>query len=119
MFSGRARGLHYHIWEAKNMLKKLGLPAAVLVAMLVLMPAPANAKVHFGVTIKPRYAYPVDPYVYQYPYAYPNYYYSTPYWGPTYVAPYPHRYGFGWGDRGRRHERWEHERHEHERRWRR
>lgn len=83
------------------MLKKLGLPMIVLAGMLTLgSPKPADAKVHFGVTLgAPAYPYaycsPYDPYCspYVYPYNY-GYGYS-----------YPYVYG-GWGGHGH------HERHE-------
>ncbi len=103
------------------MLKKIGLSAAGLVAMVALLaPAPASARVRFGVTVGTApYAYPVDPYYgngyYPDPYAngyYPDYYnYPAPAYvapAPTYVAPY---YSFGWGGHDR-HEWAEHERHE-------
>jgi len=106
------------------MLKRIGFTAMILAALLVLLtPAPAHAKVRFGVTIgTPGYVYPADPY-YTYPYPYSDYYYSRPipYYGPAYVAPYPsYNYSFGWRSRDHeRHERWEHrerERFEHHRR---
>jgi hypothetical protein len=113
-----------------EMVKRIGLSAAVLVALIVLAaPAPASAEVRFGVTIgTPGYVYPatpyaypyVNPYAYSYSYPYSNYYgYPAPgYYGYTgsYYAP---SYSFGFGRSGdhRRHEWREHERHErHERR---
>jgi len=94
------------------MLKKIGLSAIALAAMLILVAPPqASAAVRFGVSIgAPVYTYPGSPYPYSYaypnnPYAYPynDYAYpAVPYAYPTpgYVAPY---YSYGWGG---------HERHE-------
>ena len=83
------------------MLKKIGIPALALCAMMVLIPPPrANAAVRFGVFIGgPVYGYPVYPapppppvYYNAYP-AYPVY----PYAGPAYV--YPYRYGYSYRNR--------------------
>jgi hypothetical protein len=72
------------------MLKRLGVPALALGAMLALAsPKPADAKVHFGVYVGPPY--------YSYPYPYPGpaypYYYGGPgyygYWG-GYYGPHGH-----------------------------
>jgi len=56
------------------MLRRIGLPAALLVALLLLItPSHANAAVRFGVIVgAPVYTYP---YVYSYPYAYRHHYY--------------------------------------------
>jgi len=76
------------------MLKKIGLPAIVLAAMMFLVaPTPASARVQFGVAVGPGVPYPAYPYSYAYPYTYPNYYYPYGY-APGYVAPY---LNFGWG----------------------
>ena len=100
------------------MLKKIGLSAIALAAVLFLAaPHQASAAVRFGVSIgAPAYTYPVNPgpYAYGYstdPYAYPNYDYpypAVPYAYPTpgSVAPY---YSYGWGG----HERHEWQEHEH------
>ena len=91
------------------MLKKIGIPMLVLVAMLaILAPSTASAAVRFGVTVGPVYPYPAYPYAYSYPYGY------------GYYAPYPApAYQFYWrGHRDhdyrdyRRHEWREHERYE-------
>jgi hypothetical protein len=76
------------------MLKKLGVPALALGAMLALAsPKPADAKVHFGVYVgPPYYSYP---YPYPGPYNYP-YYYGGPgyygYWGGYYGHAHYHHY---------------------------
>jgi len=83
------------------MLKKIGIPALALCAMMVLIPPPrANAAVRFGVFIGgPVYGYPAYPapppppvYYNAYP-AYPVY----PYAGAAYV--YPYRYGYSYRNR--------------------
>jgi len=76
------------------MLKKLGIPALVLGA--VLMAVPAKAAIRFGVGIGgPVYAP-----------AYP--YYSAPYYGYPYgYYPSPYFYGYyGWGHHYRWHRHW-------------
>jgi len=92
------------------MLKKFSFPLLVLLAALMLIPAPqASAAVRFGVFIGgPVYARPVypRPYVYPYPYAY------APYPAYVYRAPAYSYWGGYWGGR-RRHEWREHERREH------
>ncbi|HEV3201038.1 MAG TPA: hypothetical protein VGZ73_24215 [Bryobacteraceae bacterium] len=96
------------------MLKKIGLSAIALAAMMILVAPPqANAAVRFGVSIgAPVYTYPVNPYSYAYPndpYAYPNYAYpAAPYAYGGYAAPY---YSYRWGghERDERHEWREHE----------
>ena len=87
------------------MLKKFSFPLLVLLAALMLIPAPqASAAVRFGVFVGgPVYTYPVypRPYVYPYPYAYapyPAYGYAE----PAYVYPYTYWGGY-WGGH-RRHE---------------
>ena len=83
------------------MLKKIGIPALALGAMMFLIPLTrANAAVRFGVFIGgPAYGYPAypappPPPVYYNPYpAYPVY----PYVGSAYV--YPYRYGYSYGYR--------------------
>ena len=82
------------------MIRKLGIPALALAAMLFFIPTPqAKAGVHFGVAIGgPAYVAPAPvypPYVAPAPgyYApYPAYTYPV----PTYVYPYADL-GFGWG----------------------
>ena len=74
------------------MLKKIGIPALALGAMMMLITPPrANAAVRFGVFIGgPVYgypAYPVYPYVgsaYVYPYRYGYSYRYRPYWRSGY-----------------------------------
>jgi hypothetical protein len=78
------------------MFKKFTL--AVLAPVLLLLASaplhPAQARVHFGVTVGPPiYTYPYYPYGYAYPYSYP--YYGYPYSYP-YASPY-YNYGWGWG----------------------
>ena len=80
------------------MLKKIGIPALALGAMMMLITPPrANAAVRFGVFIGgpvygyPAYPAPPPPPVYYNPYpAYPVY----PYVGSAYV--YPYRYGYSY-----------------------
>jgi hypothetical protein len=95
------------------MLKKFSFPLLVLLAALILIPAPqASAAVRFGVFVGgPVYTYPVYPRPYVYPYAY------APYPAYGYAAP---AYGYWGGYRGdhRRHEWREHERREHRERYR-
>ena len=111
----------------KQMLKKIGLPALVLLAaLLMIAPTQAKAGVHFGISIGPTYAYPAYPYAY----SYPNNYYGTPYYNgyapgvyppAVYSAPYVgvgiygrDRYDYGWRDHDR-HEYREHGRGEYRR----
>jgi hypothetical protein len=72
------------------LIKRFGMIAAMaMLAMLVLAPTPASARVHFGVYVGGTAYYPYYPptyYSYPYPYAY---YYGYPYTS-YYVA--PHRY---------------------------
>jgi hypothetical protein len=108
------------------MLKRIGIPVLVLLALLMVFGTPqANAAVRFGVWVNgPAYGpvYPGYPYVYSdpYPYPYRTYYYSRPY--PYYYsAPvYGYYSRYYWRDRRwREHERREHEWREHDRRFRR
>jgi len=74
--------------EVETMLKRIGLPVFVLLAILMIAaPAPASAKVHFGVYVGPQY-YPA-PY-----YTYPPYYTYQPYsnYGYYGVVPYSSYY---------------------------
>lgn len=68
------------------MLRRTGIPAALLMAMLLLIiPSHANAAVRFGMYLgAPAYT----PYVYSYPYPHYYYYGYPPYPYPTYM--YPH-----------------------------
>ena len=104
------------------MLKRIGIPVLVLLALLVVFGTPqANAGVRFGVFVGgPAYGpvYPGYPYVYSdpYPYPYRTYYYSRPYPYYYYSAPV---YGYGYSSRYYGHGHREHEWREHERReWR-
>ena len=108
------------------MLKRIGIPVLLLLALLMVFGTPqANAAVRFGVFVGgPAYGpvYPGYPYVYSdpYPYPYRTYYYARPY--PYYYsAPAYGYYGrYYWRDRRwREHERREHELREHDRRLRR
>ncbi|HUB35136.1 MAG TPA: hypothetical protein VMA31_19000 [Bryobacteraceae bacterium] len=78
------------------MLKKILLaPAALLFAVMLFCPSPADAGVGFGVYaggVPGYYACPADPYAY--PYALPAYCYQ--YYGYPYLGVYPY-FGFGWG----------------------
>jgi hypothetical protein len=92
--------------EVEKMLKKIGIPALALLAMLVLAsPPPAAAEVHFGVFVgPPAPAYPVYPGyynapVYPYPYVAPGYAYPG-YAYPAYGYGY-YGYGRGWRDHDR------------------
>jgi hypothetical protein len=76
------------------MLKRFGIPVVALVVLMIFSTAPAQAGVHFGVSVGPAY-----PYSYAYPYAY-NPYYAYPY--PAYPYAYPYSpycggLGFYWG----------------------
>lgn len=76
------------------MLKKLGIPVLALAGMLAFAtPKPAEAKVHFGVTIG---APPVYPYAYCSPYGPYCTSYAYPYGGAYPYYSYPYIYG-GWG----------------------
>src|SRR5258708_38737747 len=82
------------------MLKRLGIPVILLTLMLLLLPASASARVHWGVYVGPSYTYPSyyypSPYVYSY--SYPSYYYSYPHsytYSYTY-RPYRHRHHAYW-----------------------
>src|SRR5260370_40229837 len=82
------------------MLKRLGIPVVLLTLMLLLLPASASARVHWGVYVGPSYTYPsyYDPSPYVYSYSYPSYYYSYPYtytYSYTY-RPYRHRHHAYW-----------------------
>ena len=70
-----------------KVLRKLGIPAAVLAGMLVFFtPSSANARVRFGVQIGgPVYTYPYYPAPY-YPYG--------PYYGYGYHVYYHHHHHF-------------------------
>src|SRR6266478_1515808 len=87
------------------MLKRIGIPVLVLLALLLLMvfgTPQANAAVRFGVWVNgPAYGpvYPGYPYVYSDPYPYPYstyYYYPRPYRSYYYSAPV---YGYGYTTR--------------------
>ena len=83
------------------MLKKIGIPMLVLVAMLaILAPSTASAAVRFGVTVGPVYPYPAYPYAYSYPYGYGYY---APYPAPAYHYWRGHRDHYYYRDY-RRHE---------------
>jgi len=98
------------------MLKKLGIAGIALALLLLLAPATAHARVHFGVYVgAPVYTGPVYPYYYDPYYTYP---YSNEYVAPYGYYPYGYRYTYsapyyyhGW--RGRERQEWlRHERHE-------
>lgn len=80
------------------MLKKLGIPALALVAMLTLISPPkANARVRFGVTVGSPYyyTYPAPyPYVYSYPYSYYGYPHAYVYGGWHHRRHYYYRHGY-------------------------
>ena len=110
------------------MLKRIGIPVLVLLALLMVFGTPqANAAVRFGVFVGgPAYGpvYPGYPYVYSDPYPYPYssyYYYPRPYRYYYYSSP---GYGYGYTNRyywrgNREHEWREHEWREHrEHEWR-
>lgn len=108
------------------MLKRIGIPVLVLLALLMVFGTPqANAAVRFGVFVGgPAYGpvYPGYPYVYSdpYPYPYRTYYYARPY--PYYYSAPAYGYYDRYYSRDRRwreHERREHEWREHDRRYRR
>lgn len=81
------------------MLKRFGIPALALTALLILLsPGQAAAEVHFGVSVGPAYAYPAPysyPGAFSYPYGYDPYY-VNPYPAYPYAAPYG-GLGFYWG----------------------